>query len=377
MNHYKFPEIHSIDDVLPHIEGRDEFKVSKKDGYTVINYVVAFQDTFDMENENDLGGAIRRECRGLIFWPNGELMSRPFHKFFNVGEREETQHNKIDMSQPHEILEKEDGSMIRPIIVDGKLRLATKMGITDISVMAEKCLDEEQRDWLEHFVDCEYTPILELVSPQNRIVVEYKETKLVMTALRENDTGDYINPSLEVSNPFEVVKTYGKMKEDFQKFLDRIRKQKNKEGIIIRFSNGHMLKSKNDWYVDIHKLKELLESERHAARLILDNELDDAIAKMPKEVSVEVLKFEKRFEKAYKNKWHSIESKVDEAIKKYGNDRKRIAMEWVPENKDIAGFVFGKLDGKDISEMFENKVISSTSKNIKFEKMMEWLEQEG
>ncbi len=79
---YCFPEICHINDVLPHIEGRDEFVVAEREGYTVVNYVVAMADTFDMTGPDDLGGAIRRECRGLIFGPDGALMSRPFHKFF-------------------------------------------------------------------------------------------------------------------------------------------------------------------------------------------------------------------------------------------------------------------------------------------------------
>lgn len=43
---YEFPVIRTIQDVLPHIEGRDEFVVAERDGYTVINYAVAMEDTF-------------------------------------------------------------------------------------------------------------------------------------------------------------------------------------------------------------------------------------------------------------------------------------------------------------------------------------------
>ena len=46
--HYKFPEIRTINDVLPHIAGRDEFIVADKGDYTVINYMVSMADTFDM-----------------------------------------------------------------------------------------------------------------------------------------------------------------------------------------------------------------------------------------------------------------------------------------------------------------------------------------
>lgn len=57
--------------------------------------------------------AIRRELRGLIFSAkDGTVISRRFHKFFNVGELPETQPEKIDMKVPFVVLEKLDGSMI-------------------------------------------------------------------------------------------------------------------------------------------------------------------------------------------------------------------------------------------------------------------------
>jgi hypothetical protein len=45
---YAFPIIRHLDDVLPHIEGREEFIVAEREGYTVVNYVVAMADTFDI-----------------------------------------------------------------------------------------------------------------------------------------------------------------------------------------------------------------------------------------------------------------------------------------------------------------------------------------
>ena len=96
---YEFPTIRNISDVLPAIEGRDEFVVAEKDGYTVINYNVMMADTFDCN--------IRRECRGIIFGSKtGDIIRRPFHKFFNVNEREETQDHVVDLSRPHAILDK-------------------------------------------------------------------------------------------------------------------------------------------------------------------------------------------------------------------------------------------------------------------------------
>jgi RNA ligase len=128
---YEFPDINHINDVLPHIEGQDEFRVMEKDWYTVVNYMVAHEDTFSFIRERShYNMKVRRECRGLIFdTKTGQLLSRPYHKFFNAGEREETAINKINLYEPHVVLEKLDGSMIRPIPTKEGFRLATKAGI--------------------------------------------------------------------------------------------------------------------------------------------------------------------------------------------------------------------------------------------------------
>lgn len=192
--HYKFPEIRTIADVLPHVEGRDEFVVAEREGYTVINYVVAMADTFDMSGPDDLGGAIRRECRGLIFDREGNIISRPFHKFFNINEREETQSHVVDMSQDHVIMEKMDGSMIRPILVDGYLRLATKMGVTNVAMDAEAFMakNTKYKDFCIWCLKEGLTPIFEWTSPFNQIVLPYEEDMLTLLAVRDNLTGEYL-----------------------------------------------------------------------------------------------------------------------------------------------------------------------------------------
>jgi tRNA splicing ligase len=109
MMNYDFPEIKTIQDVLPHIKDRDEFRVMEKEGYTVIQYMVALEDTFKWDDNDPVGSSVRRECRGLIFDDNGVLISRPYNKFFNAGEKEETQLNRINLYEPHVVLEKLDG----------------------------------------------------------------------------------------------------------------------------------------------------------------------------------------------------------------------------------------------------------------------------
>jgi RNA ligase len=194
---YSFPTINSIDDVLPHIEGREEFIVAERDFGTVINYAVAYPDTFDMNGPNDIAGAMRRECRGLKFYPDGKIAARFLHKWFNVNEREETRSENINFTKPHRIEHKLDGSAIHPMLVEGHVRWMTKMGITQVSMQAEEFVakNSQYEKFAKWCIEQQLTPSFEWTSPHNQIVVMYKKEQLTLLCLRNNITGEYLKIS--------------------------------------------------------------------------------------------------------------------------------------------------------------------------------------
>lgn len=376
---YAFPIIRTIDDVLPHIAGHEEFIVAEREGYTVINYAVARPDTFDMTGPDDLGGAIRRECRGLIFDRDGYLMSRSFHKFFNVNERPETQVHEIDMSQPHVIMEKMDGSMIRPILVDGYLRLATKMGVTEVAMQAEEWLatkDDRYKGWLLHCIKKGITPIFEWVSPLNQIVIAYEKAELVLLAIRDNITGEYSMPNYQDGCPFTVVPRYGSVEGNLGRYINRQREAEDREGDIIRFADGHMVKVKNDWYVRIHKVLDRVQFDRNIVKLIINEEIDDVIPKLPAAQADRVRNFEAKFAKQL----HVLVEKYDRywnSVVAAGLDRKRYAQEWMPTIKGNDSFapayVFGRFTGRDGRTMIIDHIEKHTSTNVKWDECARWM----
>lgn len=370
--HYKFPEIRTIADVLPAIEGRPEFIVAEREFGTVINYVVAMSDTFKMEGPDDVMGAIRRECRGLIFAPNGTLMSRPFHKFFNVNEKEETQINVLDMSQPHMIMEKMDGSMIRPVRMNGTVRLATKMGVTDIAVEAEKLLTDEQYQWLEDVMAAGVTPIFEYIAPTNKIVIEYDEPKLVLLAMRSNLTGNYWMPH---STPFKVVIQYGSVDGTLDAYIDMARAKQGREGDIIRFANGHMVKIKNDWYVQIHKTKDVVRVDRNIVELILNETIDDTRAMLDPSDMDRVNEVEDNFWRAFEHAIDRLEGLCVTAQSVYGGNKKRIALEMVPtlDNKQDSGFIFRMVDGHSTRDLLLDHCKKNIGSTPKYDDLMNWM----
>ena len=278
-----------------HFEGNENFVIVDKGDYFVVNYVRMGKDTHPPVEEGELvdyaRAAVLREARGLIFCSKtGELLSRPFHKFFNVGEREDVM--DIDLSKPHVIMEKLDGSMIRPFRVGDTIRWGTKMGVTDVAMQAEefvaknpqyqKFADATQRD--AHY---SYTAIFEWCSRQQRIVIDYPEDRLVLLAMRDNFTGRYLDrkglvafgklwniPVVNVLNTTYPVPSQ-------EELVAIVRNMSDMEGVVVQFADGHMVKIKADTYVALHRAKSLLENERDVVGLVLDEKVDDLLSLLP------------------------------------------------------------------------------------------------
>lgn len=267
MTHY---HINHIDDVLPHIKDHPEFVVAQRSGYTVIDYQFAGPTTFDHP--------ARVECRGLKFGPDGRVIARPLHKFFNVGEKPDTQPGLLDFEQPHTIMEKLDGSMIHPAIVDGQVRFMTRMGCTDHAAKAERHLTDDIREWC--FANLELTPIFEWTAPDNRIVVPYSESQLTLLAVRETASGHYLSRyelegvALQLGVSAVPLHT---MQADANDFLAHARAIRGMEGFVVRFANGLWVKAKGEDYVLKHKAKKSVLQEKNVMALVLRGEIDDVL----------------------------------------------------------------------------------------------------
>lgn len=269
---YLFTTINNIDDVLPAYDP-EFFTRTEQNGLIFFNYRVMRPETFPPVV--DYNTATRREFRGLAFYADtGKVASRPFHKFFNLGERPEEQ---WDFKQSHVVEEKLDGSMIRPLFVDDHVRLGTKAGITDVAMQAEEFIADKQNyvDFMWTCFHSNVTPIFEFTSPENRIVLEYDKPELTLLAIRGNTKGSYlVREDLEFLSDVHMiplVKPSGYV-------VDKVKDAVDDEGIVIAFRSGHKIKVKSDWYVKLHYGKEVFKNERKVVKRILDNDFDDVLA---------------------------------------------------------------------------------------------------
>lgn len=94
-------------------EGNDFFKFYEKDGYTVGNYIsimAKFPNPFEQGITDDVrrNRVLLRDMRGILFGPDGTVISKPLHKFHNLNEGTENQHDSLDWSS-FEVFDKLDG----------------------------------------------------------------------------------------------------------------------------------------------------------------------------------------------------------------------------------------------------------------------------
>lgn len=186
-------------------------------------------------------------CRGLVTDDMGNIVARPFKKFFNM---EEGKHNP---TPDFDVYEKMDGSLIIIFWYDGGWVVASRGSFTsEQAVGASKIFFDE----LDHNFSIGITYLFEFTAPWNRIVVDYGE-KPNLTLLGAIRTDDGDEASWEILKGIadgancDVVKKYDGI-ADYSKLKDVI--EKNREGFVIRFSNGDRMKIKGEEYLRLHKI---------------------------------------------------------------------------------------------------------------------------
>lgn len=286
------PVINNISDVLPHIKDNPAFIVVDKGWYTVIDYVYALRNTFD----NDFA----RECRGLKFRTDtGDIIARPYHKFHNMGECAGYFTTDVDLTLPHTVLDKLDGSMVHTCIspVDGKIVLMTRMGNTDHAKKAEDYLSNAGYE-LGHLIagmvfdNPTKTFIFEYVGPENRIVVLYPKEEMILTGIRDIVTGSYSTfmgmQAYLAGRDIPMVAPYPLLSGD----LNDIYGDLENEGAVVRFDTGAMVKIKADVYCRKHKSKELTETLKGVVQLIVDGNLDDILPQLEEDIADDLVDYQ-------------------------------------------------------------------------------------
>jgi RNA ligase len=229
------------------------------------------------------------ECRGTTFRMDNDnnpvaLASWPFEKFFNLNENPMTQ--DLDLSSPMEVLVKEDGSLISSMLLpSGKLFLKSKASFTSKEAKAANELIttpqwKELYDWTLDWASQGYTVIMEYMSPLNKIVVPYSESKLTVLGVRDHSNGTYVNLfDMELPKEIQmlVIKNLVNEVNDTSAFVQSIKNQTELEGYVVRLKTGQRIKIKTNWYNRLHQNRRNDQdlSDMALAKLVLDQSIDD------------------------------------------------------------------------------------------------------
>ena len=335
------PPIRHIDDVLPHIREGTGIGVWRRDGYTVVDYTFMDRETFV--------APIDHECRGLKFGADGTILARPFHKFFNLGERERVE--DVDWSAPHRVLAKLDGSMVHPARLDGEVVMMTRGGVT---VQSRAALAHATPGVLA--LSCEaleagITPIFEFTSPDNRIVIAYERAELTLLAARETVSGRYLRhaelDALARAHDVPLVEGYGSV-EDAKAFATRVRGEADIEGYVVAFEDGHRLKLKTEAYALRHRALGGLAHEKNLLAWLAKGALDDVLpllAPVPRE---RVEAYIGTVEASVRRRAETVETFVAE----HGRaERKAFAKAAQGLDKALRSAAFAVLDGRDARDV--------------------------
>lgn len=357
--------------MLPVIEGKDEFVVIDKGDYCAIDYLVQKPDTFS-------GDPILLECRGIKFHSEGWIMARPFHKFFNIGERERVE--DIDWNQSHMATEKLDGSMVHATILNAKLVFMTRKGITDIALDALKLASEELKQWCwERNILDDLTPIFEYTGPKNRIVILYPEPKLTLIGMRNKYTGEYCD--LEDFDHGHLNKVGTSPVGHIDEFIAFTRSLKKEEGFVISFpSTGHMVKIKAEDYVLKHKVKSEFAFEKNVLRLVLLGQTDDLFPLLEEEEKAKLRCYEKDVWFAMSQWANAIKTYVE--VNDHLTQKEFAVLKVVKWESQLRGILFRCRKGGDAFELLKEHCLKNCFTSTRVESIRglikaNWDETEG
>jgi RNA ligase len=221
------------------------------------------------------------QCRGLILDEEGNVIGRPFKKFWNYDEPEVV----IPNGTP-KIFKKMDGSLIIVIKYDGEVIVATRGSfVSDQAKMANELLLKNNFLFgIINSVDNEFTYLFELIGKDNRIVVAYPENELILLAVVTNCSG--VEHNLHYYGDYtsiKVVEEYAaEWNENTIKTLQELNIQ-NEEGFVLKWDNGYRVKIKFADYFRLHKLITGLNEKAIWEFMQEHDNIDELVKQVPEE----------------------------------------------------------------------------------------------
>jgi RNA ligase len=283
---------------------------------------------------------ITLSCRGLVTDNIGNIVARPFKKFFNLEEGKHTP------TPEFEVFEKMDGSMGIIFKYSGETIFATRGSFIS-----------EQSKWMSEFATTYnyqdiivdgFTYLFEIIYENNRIVVDYgNQERLVLLGIINTETGEELPYNDIYSDGWDIVQRYDGIK-DYSNLKNLV--EDNHEGFVIRFSNGDRMKIKGEEYIRLHRIMTNLSTTSIWDVLSNGGNMENLLINVPDEFYNKI----KEYEDELKFMFNSLSNDymihfrdIQNLMEKVGGDRKNFAH--AAKQYQYPSLLFGLLDGKDVS----------------------------
>lgn len=291
---------------------------------------------------------VTRQCRGLIVHDEtGEVLARPFSKFFNASEPGAY---VPSLDEPAVVSEKQDGSLaIGYPVPDGGYAIATRGSFASEQARHATAL------WQERYADevtvpAGITPLWEIIFPANRIVVDNGDLDdLVLLGAVDIATGRSLNPE----EAAEAIVWPGLITEvhSFRTLAEAMAapERDNREGYVVHFpASDERLKIKHSRYIELHKIVTGMNERIVWEHLGSGKEVDELIVPLPDEFHPWVRKVADRLHGEREAVATAAEVARDELVAALPSDWTRrdyalAAAEYGP----LRPYLFNLLDGRD------------------------------
>jgi len=299
-------------------------------------------------------------ARGLITDLEGNIVARPFSKFFNLLE-----HTGEDSKLPplpieeFQVYDKLDGSLGILYWIGDEPHLATRGSFT--SEQAIKGTEILHKKYSHVKFNPNYTYLWEILYPENKIVVDYKGLEdIILLAQIHTESGEEVDAQ-DYADVLTVVKKYDGI-TDLSKLQEM--EEDNKEGFVIRFKSGVRAKAKFSEYLRLHKICTQTNTKVIWEHLMKNEQLDELLERVPDEFMAWLKDTVAKLQFQYKE----IEEMAKYTYKQVKNmeTRKEQAL-FLKEYSEHPGVVFSMLDKKDYSQIIWKMIRPVAEKPYKVE----------
>lgn len=223
-----------------------------------------------------------RICRGIVFDRQAKLVAKPFLKFFNFGENDET------INLPNESFDatvKHDGHLGIIFKYNSKIILTTRGSFTSPSaIIGNEMIKKFGKKWVNDYPD-NLTILVEIIHSITKVILRYEQDDLILIGannvrtLRDYDYESLLKLGRKMNLSVTTV-WRGDDIDDLRQFM-KDKSIANQEGFVVRFVSGPRVKFKFATYIG--KMFEAKLTYSYLMKNMIKGKLDEKLNFLPAE----------------------------------------------------------------------------------------------